>query len=86
MNRRPFYLDLNDPEIGGIQPGDLLIGPRLAYLVTDAHPTESRTAPNRWTLRTRTLGPRPQWESEWEVFRSCGRPGAREIHFVRNPR
>lgn len=61
--------------------GDLLLGPRVAYLVTDAHPTDTATDVNRWTLSIRTLGPRPGDPASWAAIRSHARHGAREVHY-----
>lgn len=83
---RRFYLDVHDPSLDGIERGDLLLGPRNAYLVIDAHPTESRTHDHRWTLQVAPLGARPITSTEWLSFRLRGRPGAREIHYTSNRR
>lgn len=80
MTLRRFYLDLDhaDP---GVEAGDLLIGPRVAYLVVEAQPTDTADDVNRWTLAIRTIGARPHTPTEWAATRQHARAGAREVHY-----
>lgn len=56
---RRFYYDLPLDEPDHPEPGDVMVGPRNAYVVVDAHPTDSRVWENRWTVFLRPLGPMP---------------------------
>lgn len=86
MSRRRFYLDLDVDDERGMAAGDLLLGPRVAYLVLEARPTDTAADVNRWTLTVRTIGPRPHTPLEWEATRQLARFGAREVHYRPHPR
>lgn len=84
MKPRRFYMNLHatdDPHpraIREVRVGDLLIGPNVAYVVTDCWPTETRSAANRWTITARRVGERPRSFDSWAQLRLLY-PGAREI-------
>lgn len=54
---RRFYYDLPLDEEDHPEAGDVMVGPRNAYRVVDARPTDSRVWENRWTVFVRPLGP-----------------------------
>lgn len=70
VRRFNYDLELDDPLTP--QPGDILVGPRVAYRIVDARPVESRVWGNRWALRVERIGPSPQGHGvdPWDEFRA----------------
>lgn len=71
MSVRRFNYDLELDNPRAPQPGDIMVGARVAYRIVEARPVESRVWGNRWKLTVRRVGPSPRGDGvdEWDLFR-----------------